>query len=98
MSWRRELPEFISVVVDGEFGDIDVEVTERMPGRVTVVMLDFTADAIAHALIDLGELADRVRMDRERTGERELAAALQEAAEVAGYRCPGRTAGEEGSR
>jgi hypothetical protein len=36
------------------------------------------------ALIDLGELADRVRMDREWTGERELAAALQEAAQVAG--------------
>jgi hypothetical protein len=77
--------------VDGHIGGIDPDVTDRAPGRVVITMPDFTADAVAHALADLGELADRIKLDRVWTGERELAAALLEAAEVAGYHCPSRT-------
>lgn len=69
---------------------MDPDVTRRTPGRVMIAMPDFTADAVAHVLRDLGELADRIHLERDWTGERELAAALQEAARAAGYRCPTR--------
>lgn len=51
-------------------------------------MPDFTADAVAHVLRKLGGLADQLGMERDWMGERELAAALFEAARAAGYRCP----------
>ena len=87
-SWRRELPDYVSVAVDGTLSGIDPDVTERAPGRVVIAMPDFTADAVAHVLSKLGELADRLGMERDWMGERELAAALFEAARAAGYRCP----------
>lgn len=90
LSWRRELPDYVSVAVDGELGGIDPDVTERPAGRVVIVMPDFTADAVAHVLDVLGELADRFGMQRDWTGEHELAAALSDAAAAAGYHCPDR--------
>ena len=94
LSWRRELPEYVSVAVDGEVRGIDPDVTARAPGRVVIVMPDFTADAVAHVLSHLGELADRFGMERDWMGEHELAAALFEAARVAGYHCPNTVPGE----
>lgn len=88
LSWRRELPDFVSVAVDGEIGGIDPDVTVRAPGRVVIVMPDFTADAVAHVLSNLGELADRFGMERDWMGEHDLAVALFDAAAAAGYRCP----------
>ena len=88
LSWRRELPDYVSVAVDGLVGGIDPDVTARAPGRVVIVMPDFTADAIAHVLSNLGELADRFGMERDWMGEHELAVALFDAAAAAGYRCP----------
>jgi hypothetical protein len=89
--WQRELPDFVLVTVDGLVQGLDPDVTTRASGRVVIAMPDFTADAVAHALDTLGELADRLHMDRDWTGERELAAALREAAEAAGYCCPSDT-------
>lgn len=88
LSWRRELPDYVSVAVDGVVGGIDPDVTERAPGRVVIVMPDFTADAVAHVLSNLGELADRFGVERDWMGEHELAVALFDAAAAAGYRCP----------
>lgn len=90
LSWRRELPDFVSVAVDGAIGGIDPDITERAPGRVVIVMPDFTADAIAHVLSNLGELADRFGMERDWMGEHDLAVALSDAAAAAGYHCPDR--------
>jgi hypothetical protein len=88
LSWRRELPDYVSVAVDGLVGGIDPDVTERAPGRVVIVMPDFTADAVAHVLSNLGELADRFGMERDWMGEHDLAVALFDAAAAAGYHCP----------
>lgn len=88
LSWRRELPDYVSVVVDGTLSGVDPDVTERAPGRVVIVMPDFTADAVAHVLMTLGELADRFGMERDWMGERDLSVALFEAARSAGYHCP----------
>ena len=88
LSWRRELPDYVSVAVDGLMGGIDPDVSSRPSGRVVVVMPDSTADAFAHALSSLGELADRLGMERDWMGEGELAVALFEAARAAGYHCP----------
>lgn len=88
LSWRRELPDYVSVAVDGRMGGIDPDVTSRTPGRVVVVMPDSTADAVAHALSNLGELADRFGMERDWMGEHDLAVALFDAAREAGYHCP----------
>lgn len=78
----------MSVAVDGELGGVDPDVTVRAPGRVVIVMPDFTADAVAHVLSNLGELADRLGMERDWMGEHDLAVALFDAAQAAGYRCP----------
>ena len=86
--WRRDLPEFVSVTVEGTYGGVDPDITERTPGRIVVTMPDFTADALAHALSYLSRVADAMNRDRVGVGERELAEALFEAAHAAGYRCP----------
>jgi hypothetical protein len=86
--FRRELPEFISVTVEGDFYHIDPDVTERTPGRVVIAMPDFTADALAHSLAYLAKIADGLDQERVGVGERELAQALFDAAQAAGYRCP----------
>lgn len=90
LAFRRDLPEYVSVAVDGQMSGLDPDVMQRGPGRVVIVMPDDMADAIAHALSDLGELAERLHMERDWMGEQELAAALFDAAAAAGYRCPDR--------
>jgi hypothetical protein len=86
--WSRNLPEFVSVTVEGVFGGVDPDITERTPGRVVVTMPDFTADALAHALSYLSRVADAMNRERVGVGECELAEALFEAARAGGYRCP----------
>jgi hypothetical protein len=49
----------MSVAVEGTISGVDPDVTERAPGRVVIVMPDFTADAVAHLLSRLGGLADQ---------------------------------------
>jgi hypothetical protein len=87
-SWRRDLPEFVSVSVAGAFGGIDRDVTERTPGRVVIAMPDFTADALAHVFAHLARIADAMNGERVGVGEQELAQALFDAARASGYRCP----------
>ena len=87
-SWRRDLPEFVSVSVAGVFGGIDRDVTERTPGRVVIAMPDFTADALAHVFAHLARIADTMNGERVGVGEQELAQALFDAARASGYRCP----------
>jgi hypothetical protein len=86
--WRRDLPEFVSVTVEGTYGGVDPDITERTPGRIVITMPDFTADALAHALSCLSRVADAMNRHRVGVGERELAEALFEAAHAGGYRCP----------
>ena len=96
--FHRELPEFLSVTVEGDFAGVDQDITERIPGRVVVVMPDFTADALAHALAYLARIGDALDQERVGVGERELAEALFDAARAAGYHCPsGRLDSEVGN-
>ena len=69
--------------------------TNRVPGRVVIAMPDFTADALAHVLNHLGQLADTLHIERVGVGEAELAAALFDAAQAAGYHCPSGTVTSE---
>lgn len=87
--FRRQLPEFMVVTVEGVYEDIDPDVTERTPGRVVVTMPDFTADALAHVLGYLGRFAELLDGERLGVGPAELAGALHEAAAVAGVPCSG---------
>ena len=85
--FRRELPEFVSVWVEGAYENFDPDITERTPGRVVIAMPDFTADALAHALDYLGRLAELLDGERLGVGPGELAAALHAAAAVTGVPC-----------
>jgi hypothetical protein len=91
--FRRELPEHITVSVDGMYGDLvpDEEVKDtRSVGRVVLAMPDFYADTFAHSLAALWQLIDRVGGGTQHVGptERAIAAALFEAAQFMGYKCP----------
>ena len=85
--FRRELPEFVSVAVDGAYENFDPDITERTPGRVVIAMQDFTADALAHVLGHLGRFAELLDVDRLGVGPQELAEALHAAAAATGVPC-----------
>jgi hypothetical protein len=86
-AWRRELPEGVTVAVDG----VVEEAADPVPARrsvawVVVRMPDYVADTVAHLLASGAEvLAEQL------TGpdERALAEALYVASQVSGYHCPG---------
>ena len=86
-AWRQELPEYMTVSVEGVFAGVDPEVTERLPGRVVLTMPDFTADNLARVLAKAWQVARA--MDDPSIGpvERALAEGLAAAAQVGGYRC-----------
>ena len=86
-AFSRDLPEFVSVRVDGAYDNFDRDITERTPGRVVVAMPDFTADALAHMLDYLGRLADVLDAERLGVGPHDLAQALHEAAAATGVPC-----------
>ena len=86
-SFLRELPEFVSVRVDGAYENFDPDITERTPGRVVIAMPDFTADALAHVLDHLGRFAELLDVERLGVGPSELAEALHQAAAAAGVPC-----------
>jgi len=53
IAFRRDLPEHITVTVDGVLTNLDAGdpvPDERPVGRVVVTMPNFVADALAHAL------------------------------------------------
>jgi len=95
--WRRELPEHVTVTVDGTYpGSLDA-LDEPVPctrpaGRVVVTMPDFTAVYLAQMMADLYTAAHLASGGRASliVGplERALAEGLAAAAEAAGYRSP----------
>jgi hypothetical protein len=89
--FRRELPEHVTVCIDGVYGDLvpDEPVKDTRPvGRVVLAMPDFYADIFSHSLGALWQLADRLGADRVGDTERAIAEALFAAAQFMGYRCP----------
>ena len=88
-SFRRDLSEFMAVSIEGNYDTLDPDITDRTPGRVVIAMPDFTADAWAHVLSDLGRIA--ALLDTECLGldPQELAQALSDAAASTGVYCPG---------
>ena len=85
--FHRELPEFVTVAVDGAYENFDPDITERTPGRVVIAMPDFTADALAHVLGYLARFADLLDAERLGVGPQELAEALHAAAATTGVPC-----------
>lgn len=90
-TYRRELPEFVTVSVEGSYEDVDPDITERTPGRVVVAMPDFTAESLAHVLDHLGRFAALLDVERLGVGPDDLAHALHEAAAVTGVPCATRS-------
>lgn len=85
--FRRELPEFVSVRIEGAYENFDPDITERTPGREVIAMPDFTAEALSHVLSHLGRFAQLLDVERLGVGPDELARALHEAAAATGVRC-----------
>ena len=87
-TWHQNLPEYMSVSVDGVVAGVDPEITHRQPGRVVLTMPDFTADNLGRVLAKAWKVAQAMN-DPSIGGpaERALAEALVAAAEVGGYRC-----------
>jgi hypothetical protein len=91
--FRRELPEHITVSVDGVYADLvpEDEVKDtRSVGRVVLAMPDFYADSLARSIAALWRLVDGVGGGTKHVGptERAIAEALFEAAQFMGYRSP----------
>jgi hypothetical protein len=87
-SFRRELPDYVTVAVDGTIPNVDPDITERPSARVVLTMPDATADALAHVIAQAWQVADLLGAERLGDGDRALAEALYEAAAASGYRCP----------
>ncbi len=90
-TFRRDLPEHITVTVDGVLTDLDADdpvPDERPVGRVVVTMPNFVADALAHALAKSWQVNQLFggNIDIGST-ERALAEALLAAAEASGSHC-----------
>ena len=89
-SFRRDLSEFMTVSVDGNYDTLDPDITDRAPGRVVIAMPDFTADAWAHVLRDLARIAELLDTECLGLSPQELAQALSDAAASTGVHCPDR--------
>jgi hypothetical protein len=94
-AFRRDLPEHITVAVDGMLTDLDAGdpcPDERPVGRVVVTMPAFVADALAHSLAKSWQVNQLFDGNIEiGVTERTLAEALLAAAEASG--CPCREGG-----
>jgi hypothetical protein len=86
-TWHEDLPEYMTVAVDGVLTDVDPQITHRLPGRVVLTMPDFTADNLGRVLAKAWKIARAVDDPSVGQAERALAEALVAAAEVGGYRC-----------
>jgi hypothetical protein len=86
-AWRRDLPEYMTVSVDGTFTGVDPEITSRLPGRVVLTMPDFTADSLARVLAKAWQVARTMEDPSIGPAERALAEGLAAAAEIGGYHC-----------
>jgi hypothetical protein len=91
VAFRRDLPEHVTVSVDGTLTILDPDdpVPDKRPvGRVVVSMPNFVADALSHTLAKAWQ-ANRLFGGDSDIGETEraLAEALMAAAEASGNRC-----------
>jgi len=90
--FSRDLPEHVTVAVDGVFTDLDRDdpvPDDRPVGRVVVTMPDFVADTLAHALAKAWHVNHLFGGNIEvGPTERAVAEALLAAAEASGSRCP----------
>ena len=86
--FRRELPDYIIVTLDGVVEGVDPDVTERPPGRVIITLPDYAADSLAH-LVARSWWISRLFDSEDRFGltDRALAEAIYAAAATT-YRCP----------
>jgi hypothetical protein len=89
--WHRQLPDYITVAVDGVYDALtpeDAEPGARPIGRIVINMPDFVADTFAHNLVAVWQFADRVNAETITDTERALAEALFAAAAFMGCPCP----------
>jgi len=87
-AFHRELPDYITVTVDGVVEGVDPDVTDRPPGRVVITLPDYAADSLAHLIAQswwISRLFDSE--DRFGLADRALAEAIYAAAATT-YRCP----------
>jgi hypothetical protein len=87
-TFRRDLPEYMTVSLDGVVTGVDPQITDRMPGRVVLTMPDFAADNLGRVLAKVWRVARAMSDQSFGQTERALAEALVAAAEVGGFRCP----------
>lgn len=87
-AFRRELPDYITVTVEGVIPDVDPDVADQSPARVVITLPDYAADSLAH-LIARAWWMSRLFENEGRFGlaDRALAEALYDAAAQT-YRCP----------
>jgi hypothetical protein len=91
-TWRRELPDQVTVTLNGTLPDVDPDlpgVQGRVVGRIVITLPDYAADSLSHLIEAVYRLSE-VFGEPEWLGlnDRELAAALFEAAAASGYHCP----------
>jgi hypothetical protein len=86
-SWHQDLPEYMSVSVEGVVAGVDPEITHRLPGRVVLTMPDFTADNLGRVLAKAWQVARVLGDPSIGPTERALAEALAAAAEAGGFQC-----------
>ena len=86
-TWHQDLPDHMSVAVDGILTDVDPQITHRLPGRVVLTMPDFAADNLGRVLAKVWQVAQTMNDPTIGPDQRALAEALVAAAEVGGYRC-----------
>jgi hypothetical protein len=90
--WRRELPDHVTVALDGTLPDVDPDLPgtrDRVVGRVVITMPAYTADSLSHLIAAMYHSAEVFgEPDWLGLNDRELADALFEAATASGYRCP----------
>jgi hypothetical protein len=85
--WHQDLPEYMSVSVEGVVTGVDPQITHRLPGRVVLTMPDFTADNLGRVLAKAWQVARALDDPSIGPAERALAEALVAAAEVGGFHC-----------
>jgi len=56
-TWHQDLPEYMSISVEGVVTGVDPEITHRQPGRVVLSMPDFTADNLGRVLAKAWKVA-----------------------------------------
>ena len=86
--FRRDLPDYITVTVDGVIHGVDPDVADQPPARIIVILPDYAADSLAHLIAQswwLSRLFDTE--GRFGLADRALAEALFAAA-AGTYRCP----------